>query len=575
MARMIGWKWADPSQIVLLLLVLGLALGWYWVSRIQAKKMKTLSNPRAISFLFQEVSKKKFSIRRISWLLGLIFLVLALMRLQSPGGKIEIRSEGIEIMLIADVSESMMAEDLRPNRLSQMKYDLARFVDLLGGHQVGLVAFAGSAHLLSPLTSDPNALKMYIDSLTPLSVSSQGTNVGAALEVGLEAFERGGKQTNENAKVTRAFVLFSDGEDHEPETLNKIKKVLSEKDIRIFSLAYGTEAGVTIPDRDSLGYLRGQKRNRKGEVIVTKVNGDFLKSLAEAGGGEFDFAIAGGDQIKKIISAINKLEKRVNQTESAISYNEHFAVFAWLSFFHFLIALLLPLKKQVNTKWLGRVVPVILILLTQESAMAGLKTLRGWYHYHKALKHISKEDSGKAFSELSQALIYDPESSEVHNAFGTLFSKSEQWEKALSSFSISEKLAQSPEEQFSARFNQGVVYQAQKQVDPALEAYLKALEIKPDSRETKINIELLMQQMQGKGKGEGDNSKEDQDGQKDPNQDPQRYQQSKPQPKKFQSEDLSEADMKRILDELRNQEQKIRTEYNKKEQKEKPRDKDW
>jgi tetratricopeptide (TPR) repeat protein len=469
----------------------------------------------------------------------------------------------------------MMAEDLRPNRLSQMKYDLARFVDLLGGHQVGLVAFAGSAHLLSPLTSDPNALKMYIDSLTPLSVSSQGTNVGAALEVGLEAFERGGKQTNENAKVTRAFVLFSDGEDHEPETLNKIKKVLSEKDIRIFSLAYGTEAGVTIPDRDSLGYLRGQKRNRKGEVIVTKVNGDFLKSLAEAGGGEFDFAIAGGDQIKKIISAINKLEKRVNQTESAISYNEHFAVFAWLSFFHFLIALLLPLKKQVNTKWLGRVVPVILILLTQESAMAGLKTLRGWYHYHKALKHISKEDSGKAFSELSQALIYDPESSEVHNAFGTLFSKSEQWEKALSSFSISEKLAQSPEEQFSARFNQGVVYQAQKQVDPALEAYLKALEIKPDSRETKINIELLMQQMQGKGKGEGDNSKEDQDGQKDPNQDPQRYQQSKPQPKKFQSEDLSEADMKRILDELRNQEQKIRTEYNKKEQKEKPRDKDW
>jgi tetratricopeptide (TPR) repeat protein len=185
------------------------------------------------------------------------------------------------------------------------------------------------------------------------------------------------------------------------------------------------------------------------------------------------------------------------------------------------------------------------------------------------------ENYSAGFQHISRALIYDSNSSEIQNALGVLFSKSEQWDKALAAFQMAEKLASTPDEQFSARFNMGVVYQSQKKIDPALDAYLKALEIKPESKETKINIELLIQSMQGQGQGDGDKSKEDSEGQSDPNQEPQRYQESKPQPKQFQSKELSEADMKRILDELRNQEQKIRTEYNKKEQKEQPREKNW
>jgi len=572
---MTRWRWESPDEGYLFLLVLFLALGWYFINKIQLKKIKTLAHPRATAFLFQEISNKRAFIRRFAWILGFAFLVLSLMRLQSPGGKIEIRSEGIEIIILADVSESMMAEDLRPNRLSQMKYDLTRFVDLLGGHQVGLVAFAGSAHLLSPLTSDPNALKMYIDSLSPGSVSSQGTHVGAALEVGLEAFERGGRETPENVKVTRAFLIVSDGEDHEPESVARIKSALAEKEIRVFSLAYGTEDGATIPDRDSLGYLRGQKKDRKGNVIVTKVDGEFLNALSDAGGGEFEFAVAGRDHIKKMITAINKLEKRVNQSESAISYNEHFEIFGWLSLFHFMLGILLPLKKKKSKKWLGRLIPALMVLFFQQQGMAEFKSLRGWYFYRQAVKHIERDDSSKAFNELSRALAHDPDASEIQNAFGVVFLKAEQWEKALGAFALAEKFAGSPEEQFSARFNRGIVYQAQKQVDPALEAYLKALELKPDSKETKINIELLIQQMQGQGKGQGDQSQDQEEGESDRSQDPKGYQNPKPQPKQFQSEELSESDMKRILDELRNQEQKIRTEYNTKDQKEKPREKDW
>jgi len=568
------FRWAEFEMIYLNFVVVIFGLGWVLINHIKKKKILTLAHPRGIKFLFQEVSTKRLLVKKISVLVGLIFLVLSLMRFQTPGGRIEIRSEGIEIMILADVSESMMAEDLRPNRLSQMKYDLIRFVDLLGGHQVGLVAFAGSAHVLSPLTSDPNALKMYIDSLSPLSVSSQGTHVGAAIEVGLEAFRRGGKENSENTKVTRAFVIASDGEDHEPETLNKVKEILAENDIRVYTLAYGTTDGATIPDRDSLGYLRGQKRDRKGMVITTKVNGTFLKELANFGGGEFEFAVAGGDHIKKIISSINRLEKQINQSESAISYNEHFLIFGWIGFIHLIFALMLPLKKSEFKKWLGRVIPLFFIFVPI-GAKAEFTSILGWYYYKKAMKSIVNENYSLGFQNLSKALVYDPDSSEIQNALGVLFSKSEQWDKALAAFQIAEKLASSPDEQFSARFNIGVVHHAQKNVDPALQAYLKALEIKPESKETKINIELLIQSMQGQGNGDGEKSNNASESQNDFNQDPQKYKESKPQPKQFQSKELSEADMKRILDELRNQEQKIRTEFNKREQKERIREKDW
>jgi Ca-activated chloride channel homolog len=601
------WKWADPSMGFLGLVIVGLLLCWSLVSQYRRKKIQSQVHGRALKVLFFEVSAFRHLVRKISFIMGFFFLVLALMRLQSPGGRIEIRSEGIEIMILADVSTSMMAEDLRPNRLSQMKYDLMRFVDLLGGHRVGLIAFAGSAHVLSPLTQDPSALKMYIDSLNTESVSSQGTSVAPAIQAGMDAFDRGGHEVTEKSKVARAFLIVSDGEDHEPEAIEKAKNSLSEKDIRVFTIAYGTEEGASIPERDSLGYLRGSKQDRRGETILSKVNGEFLKALAQSGGGDFAYSVAGGDHIKKILAQINQIEKRLNQSESAIHYHEHYLVFAWLSFFHFLVALFLPLKKRPSKKWQGRSWGWIwgaITFLSFQPSYGDIDSFSGWYHYKKGISFLKEDQFQKGFEVLSKGLAFDPQSSEMQNALGVLFLKTEQFDQAVAAFRTAESLAQSIEQQFSARFNLGVTYQSKKDIPLALEAYLSALEVYPESQETKVNIELLIQKMQSKGqkgkkppkeKNQGEDQNEEQDqedsdnneeedqdqkdseeSKKDQAQDPKRYKQSlKKEPKPFKSEDLSEADMKRILDELRNQEQKIRNEYNKKEQKEKRHEKDW
>ncbi len=573
-----SWRWGDINQSYWLLSLIVMLMVYLGSKRYVNRELQKYISPEGIIRLYKNISLKKRGIKNLAYFLALAFMILALMRLQSPGGKTQITSEGIEVMILADVSDSMLVEDLRPNRLGQMKYDLLRFIDLLGGHQAGLVAFAGSAHLLSPLTNDPSALKMYIDSLDVTSVSSQGTDIGNAIEVAIESFDRGGKKDSPNSVVTRAILIVSDGENHEPETIEAVKKIVTEKGIRVFTLAYGTQKGGGIPQRDTLGYLKGYKKNDQGQEIVSQVGGEFLKELSKYGGGQFYFAEAGKDHMKKIISSFDELQKKVSSSEVGMSYNEHYGVFAFLALFFGLISLFLPETKSQPTKWLGRFFAFLIITFSLNSH-AEFNSLKSWYHYRQALEALKTQKTDQAYSHLREVLKSEPESNEAVIALGVVFAQLKDNQKSSESFKSVDQTAKGFEEQFLARFNEGVLWQAMSDTDRALAAYHKALEIKPDSRETKINIELLIQQQQEKDKssqGEGGDQNDQKDKEnKDPQKDPQKYEQPKPQPKKFKSQDLSESDMKKILSELKNQEQKIRSEFNKKESKERPNKNDW
>ena len=240
-------------------------------------------------FLTQNVSYGMRRWRLLLQILGLFFVVLALARPQMGISQQEIRSEGIELLILADVSDSMLAEDVRPSRLAQMRVELSKLLDLMPGNKVGVIAFAGSSALLSPLTTDPNALKMYIDSLDTTSVSSQGTNFESALSYAKEAFEKGGVTQDQTTKTTRAILIVSDGEDLEKGAL-EIAQKLTEQGVRIFSMAYGTAKGAAIPMRDMRGNQIGFKKDSTGQTVVTQVHGDFLKQLADTGKGQFYFA---------------------------------------------------------------------------------------------------------------------------------------------------------------------------------------------------------------------------------------------------------------------------------------------
>ena len=252
-----------------------------------------------------------------------------------------------------DVSESMMAEDVRPNRLTEAKTDFSRMLDLMPGNKVGIVAFAGSATVLSPLSTDPAALKMYLDSLSTSSVSTQGTEFSRAIQEANDAFKRGGAQKDDTTKVTRVILIASDGEDHEQGALDAAKKLVDEG-VRIFTLAYGTEKGAPIPERDAMGYLRGYKKDHQGQTVLTTVHGDFLKSLAEMGKGSFYHASYGGHHIENVVEDIGKLEKSEFDTQMAVQFEERFQIFIALGLILSVIEVFMGERRKDFRLWKGR-----------------------------------------------------------------------------------------------------------------------------------------------------------------------------------------------------------------------------
>jgi len=253
---------------------------------------------------------------------------------------------------------------------------------------------------------------------------------------------------------------------------------------------------------------------------------------------------------------------------------------------------------------------VSLILLASAHRAQAAPSLGTIWQNNAGVVLFKAQKADQALEKWSQALANEPDSAEIQLNIGLAFEAAGQSEKAMQSFHTGDLMAQSAETQFLARFNQGALYQKAQKINEALQAYHAALDVNPTSKETKINIELLIQQQQqqkqqkkGQGNdqqkqqgGQGQDQKKDKDDkkgdQKDPkdqkdqqgqdkdqqkkeNQPKQYAKEPKPQPKPFKSDELNQSDVNKILGELRNQEQRIRAEYNKREVKEKPRGKDW
>lgn len=349
-------RFQDPDVFSALWLVLFLCSGALLVRHIQRKKILKHFSLRNLKLMTASRSDLKIRTKFLLEITAMFLIVMALARPQIGQGTVEIKQEGFEIILLVDVSESMMAEDLKPHRLSRVKMDLERFVDSMPGYRMGLVAFAGSAALLSPLTNDPAALKMYIDSLDPSSVSSQGTSFSSGIKMAIDAFERGGITSDSTTQVTRVIMMFSDGEDHEPGDL-EIAQQLGAKKIRLFTVAYGTEKGSPIPVRDQMGYMRGYKQDENQNAVISRVDGAALKKLAETGQGTFSFAVVGGNHLNKIIEDLSVLEKTQYNSATATQYQEKYQLILFIALLCLLVDLFLSERKhrsELSQVWKGR-----------------------------------------------------------------------------------------------------------------------------------------------------------------------------------------------------------------------------
>lgn len=289
---------------------------WYvWSSR---RKLKKLGDVKLIRQLMPEVSRAKRVTKFVCLLVGLTFVIFTLCRIQSGSKVKNVKREGADIMVCLDVSNSMLAQDLSPNRLERAKFALEKMIDKLEGDRLGIIVFAGEAYVQLPITTDYGAAKLFLESINTKMVPTQGTNITAAINKAVESF---GKDEGKN----RAIVIITDGEDHEEDAVTAAKEA-ADKNIMINTIGVGSESGVPIPNVVE-GVVNGYKKDRQGNTIVTKLNSEILKKIAGEGNGVYVQATNADVGLGAIINKMDELDKKQVEEKMYTDYEEQFQWF--------------------------------------------------------------------------------------------------------------------------------------------------------------------------------------------------------------------------------------------------------
>lgn len=329
--------YAFAALPVMLILVI-----WYFVSR--RKKLKRLGEAKLISELIPYSSRRKRIIKVILFMLGFSSLVVALCNLQTGSKLTEVKREGADIIVCIDVSNSMMAQDLSPDRLTRAKYALEKMIDGLEGDRLGLVIFAGEAYVQLPITSDYSAAKLFLESIGPGMVPVQGTNVSDAIIKASESF------SSDEGK-NRAIILITDGENHDSEAL-KAAEDANKKGIMINTIGIGSEKGVPIPLIEN-GVVKGYRKDKEGQTVITKLNVNLLKSIASKANGVFVQASQADVGLGAVLDKIGELDKAQIENKMYTDYEDQFQWFLGLSLILFFIEFLISERvsewfKKIN-----------------------------------------------------------------------------------------------------------------------------------------------------------------------------------------------------------------------------------
>lgn len=277
-------------------------------------------------------------LKMILFALAMGFLVLALARPQWGGETVMMKRQGIDLFIAVDTSTSMLAEDMRPNRLEQAKRAIADLVGQLGGDRVGLVAFAGDALIVCPLTLDHGTVLLLLESMGPSSVSKPGTNVAAAIERARESFVAGERKH-------KALLLVTDGESHEGQALEEAKKA-AEEGLVVYTIGIGSLEGEPIPQRDDAGRVTGYKKDRQGSVISTRLDEKTLQQIASATKGQYHRATPQGFELDAVFEDLQSMEKKELEGNLATSYEERFRWPLTLALLLLVVELLLPVRRR-------------------------------------------------------------------------------------------------------------------------------------------------------------------------------------------------------------------------------------
>ncbi|MDZ7342219.1 MAG: VWA domain-containing protein [candidate division KSB1 bacterium] len=340
------FRFDNVIYLHLLWLIPILIVFYVMVFRWKKAAMQRFGNLELIKKLTQSISRQRQLWKISLLLLAILFMILALAKPQIGTKLEEVKREGVDILIAIDVSLSMQAEDIKPNRLEKAKHMVSNLIDLFQGDRVGLIAFAGVPFVQCPLTLDYGAAKMFLEIMDTNLIPQPGTAIGAAIMKAMETFDQ-------RERKHKVLILITDGEDHEGEPLKAAE--LAEKDgVVIHTVGIGSVQGVPIPLYNESGRNVGFKKDRDDQVVTSKLDEITLEKIALQTGGKYYRASGSESELKKLYEEISKMEKKELASLKFSQYEDRFQYLLIISLVLLVAEVFIPERRKVKEEWHGR-----------------------------------------------------------------------------------------------------------------------------------------------------------------------------------------------------------------------------
>ena len=556
------FRFADPTYLYLLAVIPVLAIIRFLTYRNQKKRLRKFGDPKLLRSLMPDVSRFRPAVK--FWILqGALALLVVMLARPQFGTKISNEQRtGIETIIAMDISNSMLAEDITPSRLDRSKMMVENLVDHFTNDKIGLLVFAGDAFVQLPITSDYVSAKMFLSSIDPSMMATQGTDIARAIDMASHSF------TQEEG-IGKAIIVITDGEDHEGGAL-EAAEAAKKAGMRVYVLGVGSTQGAPIPIPGTGDYMK----DNTGNTVMSALNEDMCRQVAQAGGGAYIHVENNSAAQDQLDNELNKLSKKETTSTVYSEFDEQFQAVAILALLLLILEICIfdrrnPLLKRLSLfgskKKAAATVALLLVAIT-----ASAQTDRQYIREGNKQFRVGQYD--KAEVSYRKAVEKNPKNPQAAYNLGNALMAQKKDSSAVQQFEQATRIETNPLRKAAAYHNMGVICQTHKMYGEAIEAYKNALRLNPNDNETRYNLVLCQRQKkkQDQNQQQNQNNKDDQkkdnqkkDDQKDQNKDKkddkQQQQQQKPQMSKDNAEQLLNAAIqneKMTQDKMKKQQQK-------------------
>lgn len=576
------FRFAHIELLWLLVTIPVFVAAYIWYTLRKRRQLEEFGDAELMASLMPNASRVRPTVKFSILMVALSLLIVAAARPQFGEKEVTEKREGIEAIVALDISNSMLAEDVAPNRLDRAKQMLSKLMDNMVDDKVGLVVFAGDAFVQLPITCDYVSAKMFLNSIKPDLIKTQGTAIGQALSTSIRCF-------GEQSDASRAIILITDGENHEDDAVAVAQRA-KEAGIQVLVVGIGKPEGSPIPMPGTNNF----RKDRDGNVVVSRLNEDMCREIAKAGGGIYVRCDNTNTATKAIQKELDKLATQEIETQVYTDYNEQFQSFALLALILLVIDFFIfNRKNKAITKMdifgehLGitgsRVTGIAILLMVSLSTFAQ----REAGDIRKGNRDYRKQNFTEAEVDYRRALETNKNSYEAHYNLGDALFKQDKYADAQAEFETAARMLDRKEdkERFAkSMHNIGNCAFAQQQYDKAVTAYQESLRANPKDNDTRYNLVKAMQLLQQQQQQEQQQQEQQQDQQQqeqeqqeqEQQQDQQDQQQQQQQEQQEQNDDqMDKETAEQILQALEQDEQETQDKMQRQQGKKRRVEKEW